>query len=119
MDGKICDDPVKVPFYEIFDTKEEFYKSLEKDAIFAVMEFWNCLKYWKVVNFAFENSVDKMMQLSEWKVFWSNYLRYICNTIVPYIDKKPVVINEELFKVWNDIGNKIAKEKLKILVGEI
>jgi len=119
MDGKICEVPVKSAFYEIFDTKEEFYKSLEKDAESAVMDFWNCVKYWKTVDFAFENSVDKMMELKEWKVFWNNYLKYICNTIVPCIDKKPVTINDELFKVWSNIENKIAREKLKELVGEI
>lgn len=119
MNENICDAPVKAPFYEIFDTKEEFYKSLEKDAISAVMDFWNYSKYWKIVDFAFENSVDKMMDLPEWKVFWNNYLKYICNTIVPCIDKKPVMINEELIKIWSDIECKIAKSKLQELVGEI
>ena len=110
---------VKAPFYQIFDSEEEFYKSLEKDAETAVMDFWNYAKYWKVVDFAFENSVDEMMKLPEWKMFWRNYLKYICDTIVPCINDKIISVNDELIKIWSDIENKIAREKLKELVGEI
>ena len=110
----------KHPFYQVYDTKEDFYNSLKNDAEEYAKDFWKNSDNWKAIDLAFTSGIDSMMDTVRWITYWEKALEEICNLMIPMAEGKIITIDDEVKKIWADLEFKVARETFKkLLASEI